>query len=177
MTNNGRFIVQRWMFWAGVVGIVAVLAFAAYLFWDRRKYDGIEGRHEDAKADFREAETVYVAERTRLVRFADTLRITDTVQVREFVRACSSALTACDSAMARAKTAIATGDSVIKHLKRGPFMESYGVALYDPVAKVPTARVGLALKPRSRISLMVEGEQRFEPGASPRVNAGLRVRF
>jgi hypothetical protein len=125
--------------WVPCVGALLLLLIAGGAIAYERKLGYWKAQTEQAQKDAQRwrleagrRDTIYVVRRdtvfARAIRYEllrDTLRITDTVQVRNFVRfadstvhACTEALSSCDSVRAAKDSLIAAQNRVIKGLTK-----------------------------------------------------------
>lgn len=137
----------------------------------------VKGEERAAKA-----ETVYV--NSRAAALAD---IHDSAKVVRAIADADATIAAKDTALALADTALVTAkavtDSVRKELALAlrphypPRLSGSASGLYDPLAQVPAASLGVNLRVIGRVSLTARADQRFAPGEKPRGYVGVAIGF
>ena len=185
---------------AGLVAAIIALAFGASLLWEHRPAAPSAEMAVAAKVDTitqilaAKAETVYVearasaaASRASVRTLRDTLRITDTLEVKAFVARVDTALVKDSVALAKADTAISAEKAVTAAVRtelaialRPHPAKRLGLVitgLYDPVNHVPLASAALGLRIIGNVSLVGVAFQRVEIGQSPKVFFGMSVRM
>ena len=185
---------------AGIVAAIIVLAFAASLLWEHRPPAPSAAMAVAAKVDTitqliaAKAETVYVAaaasaqgSRASVRTLRDTLRITDTLEVKAFVARVDTALVKDSVALARADTVIAAEKAVTAAVRTelaialrphpAPRMGVTLTGLYDPTTSTPLASAAVGFRVISKVSLVAVAFQRVELGQSPHVYFGVSVRM
>lgn len=179
-----------------LLALVVVLLFALYfLSGDDRPSETAQQAHQVTATAVRvvlQRDTVFVhdtiaaaAARGDYAHARDTLRITDTVQVRATLAKADVAL-AKDAAALQSAAALVAGHVDVEAALRTelviaqrppPRFSGVGQALYDPFAHTPALAGELHVRVRGNWSLLTRAEQRFEPGARPRGYVGLTVSF
>lgn len=115
----------------------------------------------------------------------DTLRLTDTVMVKQAFARADTAIVRGDSALASAVRRIHAGDSLTARVRdelaialRPRAQPRWSVAvsaLYDPLVSVPAASAEASYRVVRSLSLTAMGLQRFTPGERPRMLMGVRI--
>ena len=140
------------------------------------------------------AETVYVAAvndakqaRVSVRTLRDTLRITDTLEVKAFVARVDTALVKDSVALARADTTIAAEKAVTAAVREelaialrphpAPRLMTTVAGLYDPMAATPAGSVQMALRVIGSLAIIARADQRFVVGERPRSYLGLSLTF
>lgn len=140
------------------------------------------------------ADTVYRVARAR-VPSPDTIRLTDTVRVAQYIARCEDALSACDTLadsyrkfrLLTAEQQAADGryvtslQSEVARLRPraefGPRVRVYGEGLRDMVSGLPSVAGGAEFRLLGRIYLTGRVEQRLVMGDTVRAYLGVRLVF
>ena len=182
------------------LAVVALLALFVFSWWREHRPAPSEAQqiaHQvTAAAVEKEArvETLYVAEKAASVSarasvrtFRDTLRITDTLEVKRFVARVDTALVKDSLAIAAADTVIAAGHAVEAGLRTelalalrprpAKRLSLVLTGLYDPITHTPLASASAGLRIIGSVSLVGVAFQKVQLGETPRVFFGLSVRL
>lgn len=181
-------------FW--FVPVAILLLWLAWSAWHNRGGggDARAAAHATAVAtkEVARTDTIYrhdtVAYRVAAASFRalrDTLRITDTVQVRTALNRAESALGRCDSTMVSGPATIRARDTLVVKVHDQLVIAERGTsrfgtrasALYDPIAKIPTAAVEGSFRITAKLSAIARVDQRFAPGEHPRAGLGFALTF
>lgn len=113
----------------------------------------------------------------------DTVRLTDTVQVKVALSRADTALARADTALAAAAVTLWARDSLAARLRDelaiarrpAPRLAGRALALYDPITVTPAASLEGTARVLGRVSLVARADQRFAAGERPRMYVGVSI--
>jgi hypothetical protein len=134
--------------------------------------------HDREREAIRVADSVYVTDTVRLTRvhneyvsLRDTLRLTDTVQVRQFVHSADSTISTCRIALSSCDSRVAVRDALIKSLRPARLL-LYGEA----GVSVPPSFLGARMDGEAGIALRLDRNTHLQAGATTGGDLRLSVR-
>jgi hypothetical protein len=127
----------------------------------------------------------YRAASTSYRTLRDTLRLTDTLQVRVAIERADTALARADTALAAAAVTIGARDSLAARLRDelaiarrpAPRLAGRALVLYEPLTATPAASLEATVRLYGRLSAVARADQRVALGERLRVGVGIAVAF
>lgn len=173
-------LVLRWLSRALVASFLVNVLLSVWLWSARREPENVK----EATREYVAARVVYDTAKverevavTRYRTLRDTLRITDTTQVRSALTLADEVIRKDSVALAAADTALARADSLISVLRRSTkprLLQPFAEILYSPYSREYAGRLGVEVRTIRNVALIAATEIRKD---GPGFAVGVRYRF